>query len=232
MSTFAEKIITFYRDISYNGLLPEGISIMNPFRDDPQIMEIISVFYRKFYSDNRKRHLILGINPGRFGAGATGIPFTDTVRLEQTCDIRLSGFKTYETSSVFIHDMIHQYGGHVKFFSDYYISSVSPLGFTADGKKGGVVNYNYYDNKELTACIMDFILDSLRQQLGFGIFRDICFCLGTGKNFKFIVDLNYHYHFFDRIESLEHPRYIMQYKLKKKQYYMDLYISKLKINIF
>lgn len=30
-------------------------------------------FYEKYYSDNNQRILILGINPGRFGAGLTGI---------------------------------------------------------------------------------------------------------------------------------------------------------------
>lgn len=228
MMTFADKIISFYSDINFEGKLPEGISLMNPFRDNPQVMKTVSLFYRKYYEDTRERHLILGINPGRFGAGATGIPFTDTIRLENNCGLSLPGIRTHETSSVFIYDMIDKYGGPEEFYGDHYISSVSPLGFTAAGNKGKEVNYNYYDSRELTASIKDFILDSIKKQLDFGIFRDTCFCLGTGKNFKFISELNREHHFFERIIPLEHPRFIMQYRLKKKELYINNYISRLR----
>ena len=228
MLTFADKIISFYKDICFEGRLPEGISLMNPFGENPNIMDTISLFYRKYYSDNRDRRLILGINPGRFGAGTTGIPFTDTVRLENRCGLSLPGIKTYETSSVFIYEMIDNYGGPEKFYGDHYISSVSPLGFTVSGSKGRVVNYNYYDSRELTSAIMDFILESLRKQLDFGILSDTCFCLGTGKNFKFISELNREHHFFEKIIPLEHPRFIMQYRLKKKDLYIKSYLTKLK----
>jgi hypothetical protein len=73
---FADEVIQFFKLLEYKGSLPEGISIMNPFRDNPGIFLVISQFYHKFYNDNNPRHLILGINPGRFGAGVTGIPFT------------------------------------------------------------------------------------------------------------------------------------------------------------
>lgn len=80
MKTFADKIIEFNKFLHFEGLLPDGIRIMNPFRDN-YIFKVSSSFYRKYYNDNKPRHLILGINPGRFGAGFTGVPFTDTKRL-------------------------------------------------------------------------------------------------------------------------------------------------------
>ncbi|NLA50491.1 MAG: DUF4918 family protein, partial [Bacteroidales bacterium] len=80
MKTFADKIIAFYTEIDFRGTLPAGISIMNPFRNNPDVINTVTLFYRKYYSDNNKRHMIIGINPGRLGAGATGIPFTDTIR--------------------------------------------------------------------------------------------------------------------------------------------------------
>jgi hypothetical protein len=226
MSSFADMIISFCRELDFNGTLPERISIMNPFRNDPRVLIAVSDFYRKFYSDNRKRHLILGINPGRFGAGITGIPFTDTVRLREKCGLSIPGLKSYETSSVFIYEMIDRYGGPEKFYGDFYISSVSPLGFTSTSSGGREVNYNYYDSRELTEAINGFIIDAINKQLGFGIKRDICFCLGTGKNFKFLELLNKEYHFFERIEPLEHPRFIMQYRTNKKNTYIDKYIEK------
>jgi hypothetical protein len=229
MTTFAEKVVSFYKALEFTGSLPPGISIMNPFRDNPEIIHIISQFYRRFYNDNFYRHLILGINPGRFGAGVTGIPFTDTKRLKEKCGITFPGPETYETSSVFMYEMIDGYGGPKKFYSDFYITSVCPLGFTSVGKNGREINSNYYDSKELTEAVFDFMINSIFGQLEFGIERDICFCLGTGKNFNILSRLNSEHHFFDRIEPLEHPRFIMQYRSKQKKHYIKRYIEKLHI---
>jgi hypothetical protein len=228
MYSFAEKVITFCRDLDFPGQLPAGISIMNPFKENGKVLAVISTFYRKYYSDNKSRRLILGINPGRFGAGVTGIPFTDTLRLREKCRLSIPGLKTYETSSVFIYEMIDKYGGCEKFYGDFFISSVSPLGFTKTGSNGKEVNFNYYDNRELSEAILDFTIDSINKQLEFGIDREVCFCLGTGKNFRYLSKLNDKHHFFERIEPLEHPRFIMQYKLKLKEFYIGSYIEKLK----
>ena len=227
MDTFAEKIISFCLSLDFNGSLPEGISVMNPFRNNPRAMAVVSQFYRKFYSDNKERRMILGINPGRFGAGVTGIPFTDTIRLKEKCGLVIPGLKSFETSSVFIYEMIDKYGGPEKFYSDFYISSVSPLGFTSAGKGGKETNYNYYDSKQLTAAIKDFAVLALKQQLAFGIKRDVCFCLGTGKNFKYLTGMNDELRFFKEIVPLEHPRFIMQYKSGEKNSYINRYIEKL-----
>ena len=232
MCSFAEKVIAFCSELEYSGELPAGISIMNPFRENPEVLSVISAFYRKYYSDNRPRRIILGINPGRFGAGATGIHFTDTVRLREKCGLSIPGVKTHETSSVFIYEMIDRYGGPEKFYDDYFISSVSPLGFTKTALSGKEVNYNYYDSRELSEAILEFAVESINKQLLFGIDREICFCLGTGKNFRFLSKLNSEYHFFKRIEPLEHPRFIMQYRLKQKNFYLERYIEKISCNQF
>lgn len=225
MKTFAGKVIAFFGELEYYGSLPQGISVMNPFRENPQIMPVISQFYTKFYSDNNKRHLILGINPGRFGAGVTGIPFTDTKRLIEKCGLTIPGILTFETSSVFVYEMIDAFGGAEKFYSKFFISSVSPLGFTSESEKGGILNYNYYDSRKLTETIYPFIIESLEKQLEFGIERDTCFCLGTGQNYKFVLQLNEKLKLFEKIVPLEHPRYVMQYKTKTKQIYIKKYLE-------
>lgn len=227
MLTFADKAILFYSNLKFTGSLPDGISIMNPFAENKDVMFAVSAFYKKYYSDSRPRHMIMGINPGRFGGGLTGIPFTDSVRLKEKCGLSIPGVKSYETSSVFIYEMIDNYGGPVRFYGDYYITSVSPLGFTSQSEKGRIVNFNYYDNRDLEESITGFAVDSLRKQLDFGIKRDVCFCLGSGRNFRYLYRLNQEYHFFDHIEPLEHPRFIMQYRLKHKDAYVSEYISKL-----
>jgi hypothetical protein len=225
MTSFAEKFIYFFMDLKYRGSLPAGISVMNPFRENPEIIPVISKFYYKFYNDSESRHLILGINPGRYGAGVTGIPFTDSKRLTEKCGLSIPGLKTFETSSVFVYEMIDAFGGPEKFYSEFFISSVSPLGFTSVSAKGKTVNYNYYDSKKLIDTLKDFIVESIRKQLEFGIERDVCFCLGTGRNFKYFSELNNSLKLFEKIIPLEHPRYVMQYRSKQKNVYIAKYIE-------
>lgn len=222
---FAEKVVSFFKELEYKGSLPSGISIMNPFRDNPQIIPVIIQFYHKFYNDYNSRHFILGINPGRFGAGVTGIPFTDSKRLSEKCGLSIPGLDTFETSSVYVYEMIDAFGGAGNFYNKFFISAVCPLGFTTISARGKSVNYNYYDSKNLMEAVRDFIINCLTKQLEFGIERDICFCLGTGRNYKFLVKLNNELKLFDRIVPLEHPRFIMQYKSKQKDFYIKRYIE-------
>src|SRR5688572_21254021 len=197
--TFAEKVIRFNKSLHYTGHpLPEGIRIMNPFRESEDTMRIVEEFYKKYYNDNKQRHIILGINPGRFGCGLTGIPFTDPKRLASECGIPYNGKITHEPSSVFVYKMIEAYGGAEKFYGDFFINSPSPLGFTSR-KNGKDLNYNYYDSRELAAAVRGFMTESIRKLIGLGIYTDACICLGTGKNEKFLRQLNDEFHFFGKI---------------------------------
>lgn len=223
--SFAEKVIAFNRRLDYKGNLPRGIRVMNPFIESTEALRISELFYNKYYNDNNTRHIILGINPGRFGAGITGIPFTDTIRLKEICNISAHGLSSYETSSVFIYDLIREYGGAEGFYNQFYINSVCPLGFVKRNSSGREVNYNYYDDRELTGNLSDFIIETLKEQFSFGIRRDVVFCLGSGKNYQFLNKLNGEINLFDRLIPLEHPRYIMQYRLKRKEEYIKSFIK-------
>jgi hypothetical protein len=223
--TFAEKVIQFNKQLDFKGNLPPEINIMNPFKENPQANRIMEQFYNKYYNDDNKRHLIVGINPGRFGGGATGIPFTDSKRLKAVCRINYEGKETHEPSSVFVYEVIEAFGGPEEFYKHIYINSMCPLGFTANTKDGKEINYNYYDSKELTAAVYDFMVDNIQKQIDLGNYTDTCFCFGTGKNEKFLRKLNDEKGFFKNIVALEHPRFIMQYKAKTKQQYIDKYIA-------
>jgi hypothetical protein len=225
MTTLAERIIAFNRTLDFKGELPLGINIMNPFKGNGDILAVSSIFYRKYYIDNNPRHLILGINPGRFGAGVTGIPFTDTKRLTNECGLSYSGKETHEPSSVFVYEVIEAYGGVEKFYNDFYINSISPLGFTISDEKGNEKNYNYYDSKELTKKMFSFMVDNIYKQIALGMKTDVCFCFGTGKNEKFLQLLNDKYGLFKSIVALEHPRFVMQYKAKSKPAYIEKYLN-------
>lgn len=225
--TLAEKIISFNERLEFNGTLPDAIQIMNPFKTNPQILNVTSQFYQKFYSNSQPRSLILGINPGKSGAGVTGIPFTDTIRLSEKCGINTEGIHSYEPSSQFIYEMIEVYGGVKEFYSKYYINSVCPLGFTRISEKGKTVNCNYYDFMELIEAVYKFILQSLRTQLSFGLITDICYCLGNTDNFDFLDSLNKENKLFDKIVPLPHPSFIMRNR-SKKEFYIENYLQNLK----
>jgi len=224
--TFSEKVIRFNNQLCYTGApLPSGIRIMNPFREFEQTNKISEAFYSKYYNDDNPRRLILGINPGRFGGGITGIPFTDPKRLVSECNIEYKGKITHEPSSVFVYEVINAYGGPEAFYAKFYINSLCPLGFTTIDANGREKNYNYYDSPALAAAVNDFIIENIRTQIGLGVLTDVCFCFGTGKNENYLRRLNDKYHFFKTIIALEHPRFIMQYKSLTKQFYIDKYIG-------
>jgi hypothetical protein len=107
---------------------------MNPFLENPETLVVMKEFYEKFYNDNRKRKFIIGINPSRHGAGVTGVPFTDTKNLEKYCGIKMTSARTHEISSVFMYDMIEEFGGVEKFYSQFYINSPFPLAITRKTK--------------------------------------------------------------------------------------------------
>lgn len=218
---FSKKILSFFKSLHLDVDLPAGVEVMNPFRDKIAF-NLCKTFYQKFYDDNNARHIILGINPGRFGGGITGIPFTDPIRLQSICEIENDFQKKQELSSVFIYEMIHAFGGATNFYDKFYISSISPLGFTKDGK-----NLNYYDDRNLGNSIKNFVIDCIKKQLKFGIKTDVAFCLGEGKNFNYLSRVNEEMNFFDKVVPLPHPRFIMQYKLKKKEEYIDRYLCEL-----
>jgi hypothetical protein len=222
--TFAEKVNSFNNSLNFTKPLPMGIQLMNPFKENPSILPITNKFYNKFYDDSNERYFILGINPGRHGAGITGIPFTDTIRLDKYCGIKINEFKSYETSSEFIYTLIEEYGGVNKFYSRYYINAICPLGFTRTNERGKEVNFNFYDDKELTRTVFNFIVKSIKKQISFGIKTDLCYCLGTGKNYRFLLELNNKENLFGEIIPLEHPRFIMQYRRKKLQHFIDKYL--------
>ncbi|SHG60506.1 uracil-DNA glycosylase family protein [Pedobacter caeni] len=229
MSTFADRIIAFNKSLEFTGSLPEGIRIMNPFKESPVALASSSAFYRKYYSDELPRHLILGINPGRFGSGLTGISFTDPKRLVANCGIDFPGPMTHEPSSEYIYEMIKAFGGVEKFYQQFYIHSICPLGFTIMGENGKETNYNYYDNKALSTAVYPFIVKNIQTQIAMGFETDVCLCFGTGKNEAFFRKLNEEYRFFKKIIALEHPRYIMQYKSKSKPEYIDKYLQAFKL---
>ncbi len=221
--SFGNKVINFNEELNFLEALPEGFQVLNPYIDNPETMEVMRQFYQKFYSDSQTRKFIVGINPSRHGAGVTGVPFTDTKRLKTICGIKMESAHTHEISSVFMYDMIQQFGGATAFYKQFYINSPFPLAIVRKTKEGNWLNANYYDDNKLFEMVKDFMILTLKKHISLGLDTSEVYVLGK-KNAIFIQKLNKEAHLFDQLKVLEHPRYIQQYKSKEKQLYIDKYI--------
>lgn len=223
IKNIADKIISFNRHLHYPGELPAGFQVMNPFLENPETMQVMEAFYHKYYNDDNQRRFIIGINPSRHGAGVTGVPFTDTKRLERVCGITMHSAHTHEVSSAFIYDMIAAYGGATDFYSRFYINSPFPLAILRQTKEGNWLNANYYDDKALFGMVKGFMIETFKKHIEIGLDTSEVFILGK-KNADFLYKINKEENLFDRMTVLEHPRYIQQYKSKEKQLYIDKYL--------
>jgi len=221
MSTFAESMIHFYSGLSLKLKRSKDVQVLNPFIET-EVMKACEWYHNKYCKNEGERVFLFGINPGRFGAGVTGIPFTDPVQIE-AIGFKNEWQKRHELSALYIDDMINAFGGRKKFSNDYYISSICPLGFIKNGK-----NINYYDEKNLILDTEAFIVNKLKAQINAGARTDICFSLGKGQNFKYFQKLNKRKKLFDKIIPLPHPRWVMQYKKKDKEKHIEATIAALK----
>ncbi len=218
--TFADHAIAYYESLAAPVDLPVGVSALNPYQT-PAVQAIVQAFYSKFFADNRSRVFLLGINPGRFGAGVTGISFTTPQNLTRYCGIANTLAPTPELSSRFIYQVVEAFGGASAFYERFFLSSLYPLALVRDGK-----NYNFYDDRATTKVLWPLITESLRKQLTFGADRRIAICLGK-KNEQFLRRLNDEQEFFGKIIALDHPRYILQYRAKAVDDYVEQYIRAL-----
>jgi hypothetical protein len=192
---------------------------MNPY-DDPAVKGYLRTFLDRYFDDDLPRVPILGINAGRFGAGVTGVTFTDPVALADDCGIPNHLPRKRELSSIYIYDMIRHMGGPGKFYRQFFLSAVCPLGFTRAG-----VNLNYYDDKKLERAVTPFIISSVERHIEFGCSREHVVLLGRGENSRFFRRINSEHGWFDEVHALDHPRFIMQYRRKRLPEYLDQYAS-------
>ena len=222
MNKWSDNLFNYYKSLQLPEHLPNNIEWLFP-QKDVVVREIVKEFLHKYYNDTSQRKLLLGINPGRFGAGVTGVNFTAPYELKEFCGISHPFKSRSELSAGFIYAVIHAYGGTEAFYNRFFIGSVCPLGFVQHGK-----NLNYYDDKDLWMTVKPFIAESISKLASFHIDRTQCICIGGEKNFRFLSALNEEYNWFEQIVTLPHPRFIMQYKRKNIEEYIRLYLDVLK----
>lgn len=97
---------------------------------------------------------------------------------------------------------------------------MSPLGFM-HGEK----NLNFYDSAELQSALTTTIQHWILQQVSFGLRQDTTVVLGTGKLKTFFEQYVHAECGFDSVVFLEHPRFIMQYRRKHVDSYVEKYVQ-------
>lgn len=216
--SFASKAINYFCSLEASDKLLNSIDVINPYALD-EVKNVVKKFFRKYYNDNNARIFILGINPGRFGGGLTGISFTDPVALKEHCGIENKLGSQKELSSKFIYLLTNKFGGTEKFFSKVFLTALYPFALINNGK-----NFNYYDDKSLASILRNDIIKNIEAQIAFGARRDFAVILGK-KNAEYFASINKEKHFFNKIVVLEHPRFIMQYRSKDLNQYFNKYLK-------
>ena len=220
-TTFAERLLAFYRDLAPPRLRGTGVKAMYPYGSE-SVWRSTTLFFERYFSDNVERVFVFGINPGRFGAGASGVTFTDGVALTQL-GIENDLPRRRELSAEFVQEVIARWGGPEDFYKSFFITAVSPLGFTKDG-----LNYNYYDSPALLKAVEPFIIETLWRQVALGARRHAAVVLGTGRNYQYLQRLNEKERFFETLIPVEHPRFIMQYRRKRLDEFVQKYLTVLR----
>lgn len=230
-NTLAEQILQFYQKLSQEVLdVPTGYKVVNPYNGAQKnnVEKVTTAFYEKYYNDAGTRRLILGSSPARRGSSVTGVPFEDGRHLQSETGIYIDKFYISQSSSGFLYDVINEYGGCKKFYTDFYMSFVCPLGLVRINSRGNEVNCNYYENKKLREAVHSFVISALQSQMKFRIDTSVCYCIGSGENYNFLAKINKEYNFFNTIIPLEHPRFIMQYNSKNRDIFLEKYINALR----
>lgn len=216
---FGSRVGQFLLGLRIASPLPDGIEVLQPYRDK-EVRRVVGLMCSTYYADAPKRIAVWGINPGRFGAGLTGLSFTDphALRADLGIDSTIEGRR--EISAEFIYRVIDAYGGPTSYYRDVYMSAFSPLGFVR-----GTTNLNFYDDASLQNALTPQIQRWTKKQISFGLRTDVTLVLGTGKLKQFTERHVQSQCGFAKVVYLEHPRFIMQYRRKHVDDYVRTYVE-------
>ncbi|MBM4165393.1 MAG: DUF4918 family protein [Ignavibacteria bacterium] len=161
MVSYVDKIFQFYNEICEGKyfwmkerLEKENIFILDEFLINESFMRL---FYDTYVVPHSPKIVICGINPGRKGAGKTGVPFLDLKSLSKL----LNGLNKIEEerSAQFFYSIIENYGCKV-FYSSFYVTNISCLGFIKKEKR--YRNINYFDLPiEVQTIILEKFVDEM-----------------------------------------------------------------------
>lgn len=116
----------------------------------------IEQFWKTYYGPHIPRVVICGINPGRHGAGKTGIPFLDYQSLAKL--IPNTHRADSERTADFFYRVVSRLGADL-FFRTFYVTNISSVGFVRDGR-----NLNFYD---LPLAAIEMVEQYFRSEIRF-----------------------------------------------------------------
>jgi hypothetical protein len=143
--TFSDRYTVYLKSINI-GILSEFLENKNN----------IVAFHNRYIQPNSPRIVMCGINPGRRGAGITGIPFIDTLSLSKLVP-DVNNPKS-EKSAKFFFSIIEEIGIS-EFYRNVHVTNMSWLGFyKLDSGKN--VNYN-----SLPVEIQNVLIDKFVEEM-------------------------------------------------------------------
>ena len=169
-------------------------------------------YYERFYLTNFPKIVLCGINPGRLGAGKTGIPFMDFNSLSKI----FPGINRNdsERSANFIFKIIENFGFDI-FFKNFYITNFSFFGFIK-----GNNNLNYFKlPQEAIDIIFDYFvyeMEIIKPKYIISLSMDVFDSINSIKNLQNI----------NKTFRLAHPYYCSFISREKK--YLYEYLTTLK----
>ncbi len=167
-----------------------GISILSDFM---QNWESIERFNKKYYGEKLPKTVLCGINPGKNGAGKTGVPFLDFKSLSKIMD-DIDRNDT-ERSAQFFYDVVKEIGVS-SFYKSFYVTNISWVGYLKSGK-----NLNYHD---LPLAAKKFVYDMFKYEIELVSPRKIISLSGAVKDSVTELFSNSG---IDIREQLPHPNY-------------------------
>lgn len=219
---FGRFVERFLSTVTVDVRLPPGIEVLRPY-SDAEVLRVLGIMCRQYYGGTHQRVGVWGINPGRFGAGITGLSFTDPWAVEHDLGITTKLTGRRELSAEFVSRVIEAYGGPKPFYHDVYMSALCPLGFVRNG-----VNINFYDDADLARRIRPKIIEWMNLTFDAGVRRDVTIVLGAGKLRGYMERFVKDDVRLGQVIYLDHPRYIMQYRRRDVNEYVKLYVETLR----
>lgn len=217
--TFGDDIGRFLTTLRWSVELPPEFTLLDPYAS-AEVRRVVTEFCRRFYTGTHLRLGMWGINPGRLGAGLTGLCFTDPVSLRDQLGIASTIDGRREPSATFVGMVIEAYGGPEAFYHDVYLGAISPLGFVRQGS-----NVNFYDDPTLSRAIVPFVQSCLETQMAAGLRSRPSVLLGSGALRQFVERTLQPRGLLDGAVVLEHPRFIMQYRRRHVDDYVRRYVD-------
>lgn len=162
MVEIVEQKLGFYESITIgdnkwvsDDLKKENIHILTGFIENK---DLVNNFYKQVYSEIQPRIVLCGINPGRLGAGKTGVPFLDYLSLSKFFpDIKSTD---REHSAQFVYKVIESYGKE-RFFNSVYLTNYSWFGFETKSNNRRK-NVNYFElSKNIQSVIEESFLEEM-----------------------------------------------------------------------